>query len=89
MLGVVRKRSSRCIDFVGNVHFRISLRETLFLARYDAVCRRKNLPVAMLLEPAVGYGEEDFFHGDVPFPAQVGQENERNKNFSRQTRGIY
>lgn len=49
----------------------------------------KNMPVAMLLEPAVGYGEEDFFHGDVPFPAQVGQETERNKNFSGQTRGIY
>ena len=34
-------------NFVENVHFRISLRETLKMPRYDAKKSRKNLPVAV------------------------------------------
>ena len=36
------------------VHFRISLREMLISAGNDAKYRRKNMPVATLIEPAVG-----------------------------------
>jgi len=37
-----------------NVHFSISLREMLKIPRTDAKKRFKNMPVASLLEPAVG-----------------------------------
>ena len=78
------------MNFGENVHFRISLSETLFVARYDAVCRRKNLASrlrSLNLRLALEGGEK--LHGDVPFPAKVGQETQRNKNFCGPTRGIY
>ena len=41
------------VDLVEDVHFRISLRETLKIPRHDAINRQKNLPVTTFLEPAV------------------------------------
>ena len=60
-------------NFSENVHLCISLREMLKIPRSDAINRFKNMPVALLLEPAVGSLERrKIFIGDVPFPYQVG-----------------
>ena len=42
------------VDLVEDVHLCISLREMLKIPRPDAINRFKNMPVATLLEPAVG-----------------------------------
>ena len=49
-------------NLVENVHFRISLRETLEIPRHDAINRQKSLPVTAFLEPAV---KMDVFHKTV------------------------
>ena len=41
------------VNFIENVHLRISLREMPKIPRHDAIKYPKNLPVTSFLEPAV------------------------------------
>ena len=67
--------------FIRNVHFRISLREML-KAYCDAVyTARKKCQSQRSLNLRLAVEGRRIFNGYVPFPAQIGQETQRNKNF--------